>query len=94
MCKSDVFQHILAIVSAETEVPPSAILSGDRRAETVDARYILTELCFRHGLYPCAIAAKTGLTARAVNHILATFEERISARRMMRMEYDAVKNKY
>lgn len=93
MCKSDVFKHVLAAVCAETEVPASAILSGDRRAETVDARYILTELCFRRGLYPCAIAAKTGLTVRAVNHILATFEERISARRMMRMEYEAVKNK-
>ena len=78
MCKTNVFQHILNETANKTEIPPPVILSSDKRAETVDARYIVIELCFRSGMYPCAIADKTGLSVRAVNHILSTFDTRIS----------------
>ena len=91
MCKTNVFQHILNETANETEIPPPVILSSDKRAETVDARYIVIELCFRSGMYPCAIADKTGLSVRAVNHILSTFDTRISSRKMMRMNYEVVK---
>ena len=91
MCKTNVFQHILNETANKTEIPPPVILSSDKRAETVDARYIVIELCFRSGMYPCAIADKTGLSVRAVNHILSTFDTRISSRKMMRMNYEVVK---
>ena len=91
MCKTNVFQHILNETSIETEIPPPVILSSDKSAETVDARYIVVELCSRSGFYPCAIADKLGITVRAVNHILSSFDARIGSRKMMRMNYEAVK---
>ncbi len=93
MCKSNVFQHVLDETSAETEVLQSVILSSDKSAETVDARYIVVKLCSRSGIYPCGIADKIGITVRAVNHILSTFDVRISSRKMMQINYEVIKSK-
>lgn len=41
MCKADIFNEIIQIVSRETEIAPKVILSGSKEAEVVDARYLL-----------------------------------------------------
>ena len=91
MCRTEIFAGILEAVSRETEIPASLILSPDRKTETVDARYIVVELCFRCGMYPSSIAEKVGLTVRAVNRILSVFKDRMSGNRIMRMDYMSVR---
>lgn len=41
MCKSEIFAKILRLVSEETEISTSDILSGSKETDVVDARYLL-----------------------------------------------------
>ena len=79
----ELFARILKIVSEVTEVPPETIVSRDKHEETVDARYLLVYLLYRHGLYPSAIARYTGLSVRTVNTITSAFTQRLESRRML-----------
>lgn len=47
MCKADIFNEIIQIVSRETEIAPKVILSGSKEAEVVDARYLLVYFLLR-----------------------------------------------
>ena len=49
MCKADIFNEIIQIVSRETEIAPKVILSGSKEAEVVDARYLLVYFLFKEG---------------------------------------------
>ena len=51
MCKADIFNEIIQIVSRETEIAPKVILSGSKEAEVVDARYLLVYFLFKEGFY-------------------------------------------
>lgn len=55
MCKADIFNEIIQIVSRETEIAPKVILSGSKEAEVVDARYLLVYFLFKEGFYPSQI---------------------------------------
>lgn len=79
----ELFARILKIVSEVTEVPPETIVSRDKHEETVDARYLLVYLLYRHGLYPSAIARYTGLSVRTVNTITSAFTQRLENRRIL-----------
>lgn len=79
----ELFARILKIVSEVTEVPPGTIVSKDKHEETVDARYLLVYLLYRHGLYPSAIARYTELSVRTVNTIASAFTQRLESRRML-----------
>ena len=79
----EIFARILKIVSEVTEVPPETIVSKDKHEETVDARYMLVYLLYKHGLYPSAIARYTGLSVRTVNTITSAFTQRLESRRML-----------
>lgn len=55
------------MVSEETEIPCSQILSGKKKdMETVDARYLLVHFLSETGFSPSYIASKTGITERTV----------------------------
>lgn len=56
MCKADIFNEIIQVVSRETEIAPKVILSGSKEAEVVDARYLLVYFLFKEGFYPSQIA--------------------------------------
>lgn len=83
--KSEIFAELLEAVSRETEVPADLITGCDKKAETVDARYLLVYLLRRRGLYPSMIAPMVGLKKRAVNHILSDFDVRLSVTPLMRL---------
>lgn len=78
MKKSEIFAEILSIVSFETDVTESEILSDNRHAEVVDARYMLVKSLYDYGFYPADIAKRIRKTPRLITHILSGFEERIS----------------
>ena len=52
MCKSEIFAETINLVSQETEIPAERILSPDKDAETVGARYLLVSLLADRGMYP------------------------------------------
>ena len=79
----EIFARTLEVVSEVTEVPPETIVSKDKHEETVDARYMLVYLLYKHGLYPSAIARYTGLSVRTVNTITSAFTQRLESRRML-----------
>ena len=47
MCKEDIFNEIIQVVSRETEISPRIILSGSKETEVVDARYLLVYFLLR-----------------------------------------------
>lgn len=88
MCKTEIFAKILHVVSEETEVPESDIVSGSRSAEAVDARYILVYFLCRRGFYASTIAPFLNCRKRSVNHMMSDFESRMKNSPMMRLCFD------
>lgn len=78
MNKSKIFAEVLSIVSFETDVKENEILSINRSAEVVDARYMLVKSLYDYGFYPIEIARRMNKTQRNVNHILNNFDARLS----------------
>lgn len=91
MCKSEIFSTIIKIVSMETEVSESLILSDCRSTDAVDARYLLVYFLQQNGLYPSAIASYINKTNRSVNYILANFENRLKQGKIMRIYMEKIK---
>lgn len=91
MCKSRIFNEILKAVSEETEVPADCILSKSSRTDVVDARWIVVFLLYKSGVYPIHIAEFLRITPRYVQYIISKFEERISSRHIMCINYETIK---
>ena len=75
-----------------TEVEQNQILSGCKQEEVVDARSLLVRLMADKGLYPVQISNLTGLNVRSVTQFLLGFSERINSRKILRMNYETLKN--
>ena len=76
MRKTEIFAKLLNQVSVETEIAEERIISHERVAEVVDARYILVYLLLRNGFRASEIARLMGLSYRAVMQISALFNTR------------------
>lgn len=61
-----VYNEVLNLVAAETEIPAKVITSKCRLAEVVDARQLVAWFCFKRGLYPRTIAELLGISRQAV----------------------------
>lgn len=93
MYKMQMFQEALSAVVEEMEVKQEQILSGCKQEEVVDARSLLIKLMNDKGLYPVQISHLTGLNIRSVTQFLLGFKERINSRKILRMNYERLKNK-
>lgn len=92
MYKVQMFQDALKAVVEETEVSSELILSGCKQEDVIDARAILIKLLRDMGFYPIQISKITGLNSRSVNLFLLGFGERINSRKIMRINYERLRN--
>jgi hypothetical protein len=92
MYKMQIFQETLSAVVEAMEVEPGQILSGCKQEEVVDARSLLIKLMSDKGLYPVQISKITGLNSRSVTQFLLDFKERINSRKILRINYESLKN--
>ena len=74
------------------EVEEEQILSGCKQEEVVDARALLIRLMNDKGLYPVQISKITGINIRSVTQFLLGFKERINSRKILRINYERLKN--
>ena len=91
--KAQIFQEVLSAIVEETEIEKEQILSGVKSEEIVDARSLLIKVMNEKGLYPTQISQITGICARSVDRFLQDFKTRVESRKMMRINYDRVRNK-
>lgn len=92
MYKVQIFQEVLPVVVEEMEVEQEQILSGCKQEEVVDARSLLIKLMNDKGLYPVQISKITGINIRSVTQFLLNFKERINSRKILRINYERLKN--
>lgn len=92
MCKEDIFNEIIQVVSRETEISPRIILSESKETEVVDARYLLVYFLFKEGFYPSRIALLVRKTKRAVNYMLSNFSSRVRCGKMMGIYLERIGN--
>lgn len=92
MYKVQIFQEVLSAVVEEMEVEQEQILSGCKQEEVVDARSLLIKLMNDKGLYPVQISKITGINIRSVTQFLLGFKERINSRKILRINYERLKN--
>ena len=85
MCKSEIFQRTIEVVSRETEIDSEEIVGGGRTEEVVDARCIFFTMLREKGFTPPQIASKTHRTAAAVRYLLTKYDERIAANKMVEL---------
>ena len=76
MCKSEIFQTVLAAVARETEIPENTIRSKAKNAEIVDARYLLVHFLWRQGLHAPVISALMNYSRRPVEKMISQFDLR------------------
>lgn len=92
MYKMQIFNETLSAVVEATEIEQEQILSGRKQEEVVDARAMLVKLMNDRGLYPIQISKITGLNSRSVTQFLLGFGERIKSRKLLRINYESLKN--
>lgn len=92
MCKEDIFNEIIQVVSRETEISPRIILSGSKETEVVDARYLLVYFLSKEGFYPSRIALLVRKTKRSVNYMLSNFSSRVRCGKMMGIYRERIGN--
>lgn len=94
MSKSrDVLARVLEAVAHETDIPAESIMSRCSEAEVVDARWICAKLLSEHGYYSSRIGELLYITPRYVQYILTDFEDRLMFNRLMRTNYERVRNR-
>lgn len=76
MCKTQIFNDILQIVSEETEINEALILSDNKSTAVVDARSILVDILREKGLYPVQIAEYLHKTPAGIRNLISGFENR------------------
>ena len=77
MEKSEYFGRVVKIVTELTEVSEQDVLGKSRRAEVVDARWLLICLLKESGWSTHRIADTIGHPERTVNHALSNIDDRI-----------------
>lgn len=77
MEKSEYFGRVVKIVTELTEVSEQDFLGKSRRAEVVDARWLLICLLKESGWSTHRIADTIGHPERTVNHALSNIDDRI-----------------
>lgn len=88
-----VLSCVLEVVTSETDVAVSKIMSRCSEAEVVDARWICVKILSEQGYYPSRIAELMGITPRYVQYILTDFEDRICINHIMRSNYERVRKR-
>lgn len=92
MYKEQILNEVLSAVVEASEVEKEKILSGCKEEEVVDARALLIRLMNDKGLYPVQISKLTGLNIRCVTQFLLGFNERKNSRKILRINYDSLRN--
>lgn len=88
----EVLTKMLDIISYETDIPAERIMSRCSATEIVDARWICVQLLKEMGYYPSRIAKLMDITPRYVQYILTDFNDRLIINRLMRTNYENIKN--
>lgn len=90
---AELADYVLRLVADELEVTKEQILSKSRKAEIVDARWLAVMLMYKSGMYPMRIAESLRISPRYAHYIITGFSDRKDCNPILRMNYEAVKNK-
>lgn len=85
--------HVIGLVSQETDIPKEQILSRCRATEIVDARHLVIKLLHANNVYPSRIASIFNLSTRCINYAITNFEHRVSQNNVLRGNYETIKKK-
>ena len=77
MRKSEIFNTVLDVVAAETEVSHACILSRCKRREVVNARHMLCRSLMDQGMTVSDVAERLRCTRRNVEKIEECFDDRM-----------------
>ena len=77
MEKSEYFGKVIKVVTELTEIPEEEILGKSRRAEVVDARWLLICLLKESGWSTHRISKYTNHPERTINHAISSMDDRI-----------------
>lgn len=91
MNKKEIFALVLGMVSKETEINTSEILSTCKLREVVDARHLLVALLYDTGLYPKQIATMLGMSDRSVSYAITNFQNRALNEKILRNSYERLR---
>lgn len=77
MCRTELFDKTIDIVSSETEVTPKDIISICRTEEVVEARHMLVYSLHKLGFSRKQISKRISISRQAVGHIITKFDSRL-----------------
>lgn len=93
MCKTQIFNDILQIVSEETEINEALILSDNKSTAVVDARSILVDILREKGLYPVQIAEYLHKTPAGIRNLISKFENRKRSNGILAIYSQRIRNR-
>lgn len=92
MCKTQLFNTVLQLVSEETEIPECLILSRSRSPAVVDARSILVNILTERGIYPVQIAEYIHQTPSSVRNMITRYDIRKNNNHLIAIMSQKVRN--
>lgn len=93
MCKTQIFNKVLQIVSEETEINEALILSDNKSTAVVDARSILVDILREKGLYPVQIAEYLHKTPAGIRNLISGFENRKRSNGILAIYSQRIRNR-
>lgn len=90
MCKSELLQQSLDVVSDVTGVSGDMILSSCKNMEVVDARFLLIRMLTKIGFYPRQIAEFLHKTPASVRYSIDGYGPRESVNHMMEIYWQNI----
>lgn len=93
MCKTQIFNDILQIVSEETEINEALILSDNKSTAVADARSILVDILREKGLYPVQIAEYLHKTPAGIRNLISGFENRKRSNGILAIYSQRIRNR-
>lgn len=92
MNNAELFDNLLNVICEQTQLSRQEILSHCKSTQIVDARYILVKMLYDSGFYPSVIASFIHQTERSVTKIMTNFDNRKEKFKMLRINYEQIKN--
>lgn len=76
MCKKDLCEQIIALVAEVTDVTAAEIMSGNKRPDVVDARYLAIYVMLHNGVRIYRVAEFMSMSERNIYHVKERFDDR------------------
>lgn len=93
MQKQELYNHILNLVSVETEISITDILSCKKQSEIVDARSLFVYILNKNGFYVSYMSERMSRSTVGIRKLIAAFDNRKQQNKILKTNLEHIEKK-